>query len=585
MGSLGAIEVLTADTSFGGEPTRPVLPGTGKTFAATTNGRRSGRAESATASFEAGIELTLANAREQVKAVRSSTTLASLAHALETVGDLEQAAAIAREALELTSRSAVGRLLDPVGARVALEVLLRAGGADEAFSRAMELPIGPHALLMVGAALATMGRLDDARTLIDRADIPERDAVLGFLLTVEAKDDKAVPLLRSALRFAPDDADSAHNLSIGLWRLGSRRKAISAALQAVRSAPAREDIALHYFELLLIDQQFERVDREISLLLQAGVEASARMFITHARAKLGMREFARAHATLERAGVAAADEGDMATLAEVESNLIRLRASSDRISREDAFKRLVKLSVKYPKSNAVVANLAQVTYRKEHAASLRRAFDLLPDDLPAPRAAFIRFQLATLEGDNAAAADFAVEWFTSEPDNAYAISAALVALGIGAERWSEATRIASTALSNDRRDLRIVNNAAYVLAMAGNPSRAIEVLEALDDRDYVLDATLGLAYLAAGQVEAGMKKYRQAADDAEKQSSESRSLMTAYQALVLRQLHLLSSSDNGHIVATSLAPVPLPDDWRDSPEFLRLYSIAMRKGYDWPLSI
>jgi hypothetical protein len=79
-----------------------------------------------------------------------------------------------------------------------------------------------------------------------------------------------------------------------------------------------------------------------------------------------------------------------------------------------------------------------------------------------------------------------------------------------------------------------------------------------------------------------MKLYRDAADLAEAVEPTWRSLMTVFQALIVRQLGLDKSIPCETMDALALAPVPLPDDWRDRPEFLRVHYICEKNGYDWP---
>lgn len=119
--------------------------------------------------------------------------------------------------------------------------------------------------------------------------------------------------------------------------------------------------------------------------------------------------------------------------------------------------------------------------------------------------------------------------------------------------------------------------------MGGHPKEAIQLLEPVADGDFVLSATLGLAYLADGDINKGMRLYREAADLAEAVEPTWRSLMTVYQALIVRQLGLDKSVPGEVMDALALAPVPLPEDWRDRPEFLRVHYICEKNGYDWPL--
>lgn len=172
-----------------------------------------------------------------------------------------------------------------------------------------------------------------------------------------------------------------------------------------------------------------------------------------------------------------------------------------------------------------------------------------------------------------------------EPDNSRARAAYLVALGIGEARWGEA-RLVALAVLKDRElaDSATLNNAAYVLAMSGHSDAAIELIEPLSAKGSVFQATLGLALIAAGDVTKGMKMYRLAADAVEKVDSATRSLMTVYQALIIRQLDL-DRTDDARVRALALPTVPLPDDWEDRPEFLRLAGLSKIQGYSWPMVV
>lgn len=587
MRALGDVGISEADTSFQTEPPKPALPGLKATFIESVLHRpvRQRVFDLLVSRTQVNLELSLRNARSQVESVRSSTTLAALAQVLEATDARDEAIAAAHEALTLCGRSANGHLVDPTAARIALEVLIRLDKIDDALVCSRELPIGTYANLLVGSALAGMGRFGDARELLEHVDGTTKDAVLAFLLISEGSFGAAVPLLRAALRRSPDDADSAHNLSIALWQLGSRRKARASALQATRSAPGREDISLHFLELLLAEGEFARSNQEVEFLLERGVAPTARLLIVQARARLGMNDFPNAERLLSRAGNIAKTEKSFGTVAEVLSNLARLRFVHGKLTRDEALTKLSALHTDFPSSDVVVANLAQVSVYRQHADALRRAFDDVRETTPPARAAFVEYHLATLEGKNELAAESAERWLELEPENPYAISAAIVALGIGMERWDDAAKIAIRVVEGHHPDPTQLNNAAYVLAMAGMPNRAVELLEPHSDDDFFLKATLGLAYLASNQIDRGMKMYRQAADAADSRGDGMRSLMTAYQALVARQLNLLNSSDAKMISAVSLPPVELPEDWKNRPEFLRLHSVALKNGYDWPITI
>ncbi|GAA1059123.1 tetratricopeptide repeat protein [Agromyces bracchium] len=587
---LGILSVNDADAAFVAESAQPVPPGTKRRQFGSTpvHGARRRESEAVRRAIEANISITVEAAQAQVERDRNSTTLSGLAQAFEIAGEQKAAIESATEALRACvsqSNSSTSEAADPMSARLALEVLFRSDRADDALGFAMNLPLSNQLRLVVGATLASAGRWDEAHAFVDAAEAPERDAVLGFMLALEGKSQAAVPHLRAALRHAPDDADSAFNLSIALWTMGARRKALQAALQATRSSPGRQDVALHYLELLLAEDSIERFDDEVDALERLGVDPPTRLIVLKARARLARNDVARAMKLLQQASARARSEDDRETIAEVESNLIRLRVLRGKISREEAIAELIKLHDEFPTSDVIVASLAQVSYRKKHARVLRQAFGRLRDQMPAARRAFVEYEIASLEGDNAQAAALASEWMTAEPENSRAWTAVLIASGIGQEDWPRVVDLARRALAEASDDLTLINNASYVLAMAGFGNEVIEVLEPHAETDFVLKATLGLAYLSVGQVTHGMKLYRQAAELAEKSDPDSRSLMTVYQAMVVRQLGLLDATDATMLSAVSLPPVQLPDDWRDRPEFLRLEHVAVKRGYEWPMRL
>lgn len=589
MSSLGQIEAIRSDKSFSSEPARPALPGSGRAQLGKTTQvvQPKWQERDLGALVETNIDETLASATQNVARRRTSTTLASLAIAQEASGDSEAAAVSARETLTLCSTFArqAGVLNDPASARLAIEVLLRTGHVDEAIDHVRALPLAGQVKLVVGAMLASVGRLEEAHTLVDGSEAAGRDAVRGYLQVIEGNDHAAISSLRAALRHAPEDADSSHNLSIAFWRTGARRKAIAAALQSTRSAPGRQDVGLHYLELLLAEGEIGRFNQEVASLDQAGITPSARLLVFQARAQIALGNVDIAIKILDSASNAAEEEGDRLLAVEVQSNLIRIRAWNGKMEREVAVERLLKLHLKHPTIAVVVTSLAQVANRRRHVNGLRDALNTVRDFMPLDRLAFVEHQIASLSGENAIAAEKAVEWFTLDPEDPNSLVAAVVALGIGEERWPEAAEFATTALEKYPGDHTQINNAAYVLAMVGESRRAVELLKPHADDDFVLKATLGLAYLASGQVNVGMKLYREAANEAEKHRDSARSLMTAYQALVVRQLGLLNVGDTTALTAMSLPPVALPDDWEDRPEWLRLHTLAMNKEFGWPLTL
>lgn len=585
--ALGVVETIGTETSFASETLRPAVPGIGgsSTGVAARRSPSSDVKERISAFVDESIASSLRSAEASATSMRTSTTVAALAQAHQAAAAYDEAAKYAEEALELSISQSRRGISDPMATKIALEVLLRGQKTRTALKYAGRLPLSDYLKLEIATVLAGQRRFQEAHAYIEDSGASQRDAVLGYVRLLEGEYSSAVSTLRSALRSDPMDADAALNLSIALAQLGSNQKSISAALHARKAAPGRPDIAAHLLEMLLIDGNIERAQRELKSIAAHTSEQWPRLLIVDARIKLAQGKFSRAVRLLEQAAEIAENQGDEETVAEVRSNLVQLRVVHGEIDRDAGFALLLRLSREIPDSDVVVANLARVAWRTSQAADLETRLTEVQDSVNRPRLAFIEYELATLRGENERASACALEWLRLEPNNPRAATAVLVALGIGEERWNEAAKIALRVANNSNHDGADLNNAAYVLAMAGMGPKAVELLTPVANQSYVYKATLGLAYLASEQIELGMKLYRQAADSAERLGDDARSLMTAYQALVVRQLGVLYAADEAMVSALALPPYPLPDDWEDRPEFVRLRNVATRRGFEWPLAL
>jgi tetratricopeptide (TPR) repeat protein len=514
----------------------------------------------------------------------TATTLAALAQAHAVLDEAEAASEAALRALDACKTPASSGASTQSSARIALEVLLRFGHIADAYEQAQDLP-DTRSLALTRAMIAgDLGLGEESLTAIEGHDGALYDSYRGYLHASQGNFRDAIPHLRAALRSEPEDPDALANLSVAMWNLGSRRKAIAAALRATRSAPGRKDLSMQFMELLLATGQNERVAAEIRRLTAAKVIADSQFLVMQARLHLAGNEHARALTLLDRALRLAQDEGDGPGEATIAANLLAIRFDLDRISFDEFASGTAKLLARYPDNDVVVINFARTRNRRSHAKSLRDATDRVSAQTTPARRAYLNHVVAFLEGDNEEAAKTALAWFESAPTDPGAAAAALVALGIGLGRWGEAEKIADYALEQLPAEPALLNNISYVLAMAGRADEAIALLEqaAKADSGFVLRATLGLCYLAAGDIDTGMCHYREAAVRAERDDPHWCSLMTAYQAVVTRQLNLDKTTPARALEASALVPQELPEDWADWPDFLRLHHICVRHGYDWP---
>jgi len=527
-------------------------------------------------------------ARRVATANPTSTTMAALAQSHAALDERDEAIEAARRAVELAfaSEGPEGSVVvDPVSLRLAAEVLLRFGETRDAYDALLRAPRTRSLRVMFAILAFQAGDADLALEEIEDLSHPLAEAVKGYILATIGEYQKAISHLRAALRDQPDDPDSLLNLSISLWHLGARRKATATALRATRVAPGRKDVSLHYMNLLLDQGEIAAVDAEVRSLKAHDVIEGADLLVVQARALIEKGQLGRAISILRSAAEAAEREGDDATRGEVLGNLVVLRFETGRITYEATVQRLEDLLKEFTECDSLVVDYARFARTVGQAPLLRSVVERVSSTTSPLRLAYLRHQIALLEGDNEAAAAAASDWFAHERDNPMAAAAAIVALGIGVEQWEEASIVAREALARFPSDRTIVNNAAYVLAMAGHAQEAIELLQPMAGDDFIMNATLGLAHLAAGSIDEGMRLYREAADSAEKIDPIWRSLMTSYQALVVRQLGLLDSQPGSVIGALALAQFDPPTDWRNRPDFLRLWSVAKRDGYRWPLAL
>lgn len=588
--ALGVLDEGRTSAMFTPDAAEPVRPGKDAPLLKSTHRRRQTPEEAVAAAILAGAEQARDRARSLVASIRSSTTLAALAQTHAVLGEREDAVAAAQDALDLSlaqvaSTDGDARIADATSARLAAEVMIRFGHAAEVYERLRTVHL-PRSLRLTSAVVAVeLGRLDDAWISLDGLDGELIESFRGFLLAAQGRFRSAIPHLRSALRDEPNDAEAAMNLSISLLQIGATRKAIATALRASRIAPGRRDLSLHYLELLLGVGDVARATHEIRSLLERNVVPDARFLVIQARAALERDEPARALPLLENALREAESEHNDALHVEVAANLAVLRYRMGRLPQSKAQSELKNLLRDHPEDDSVVACLANTVSRSSDAPMLRQAVAHISDTTAPVRQAFLAHQIAWLEGDNDRAGAAAEEWFSLEPGNPRAAAAALVAVGIGQERWHDAAAIADTALAKFPHDPSIINNGGYILAMAGRADKAISILEPLAKEQFVARATLGLAHLANGEIEQGMRLYREAAVDAERADTSWHSLMTVYQALIVRQLGLDTKEEPEIISALALAPVPLPFDWEEQPEFLRLYGVCKRRDYRWPLTL
>jgi predicted Zn-dependent protease len=584
MSALGVLDAIRPTEQVGVEYV--VRPGASKVSALATDSKtqsatRDAVIKAVVASMREGLQRAIRRAAEN----RTSTNLAALIQSIPDDNDTDlDRVSLARETLALAvARDDSGAVLDPSSARIAAEILTRAGEGEYAFDALATINDDETLRMTFAAVAASLGRYPEATRALDGLETAFANAHRGYIAAAQEKWPEAVRYLRAALESEPEDVDSLFNLSISLWNLGSTKKATRTALQAVLVSPGRRDVSFNYLEMLLGQDDLDRFDYEIKNLRASGIDSDAGLTMFEARGAARRGNHSRAITLANQARILATRNGDTTTQILANASLPIYKWEAGRITRDQATTDLRALVSQHSDVEAVVIKFAQMASRKSDAQLLRDARERI-DNMANVYEVYLDHQIAVLEGNARDAAAAASEWLRLEPNNPGAAAAAVVSLGIGEERWPEAACVAEEAIRRFPDEKVVVNNAAYVLAMAGDPARAIAAIEHVGIDEFFLKATLGLANLAAGNITDGMRLYREAADQAERDDRALRSLMTAYQALVMRQLKLADCVPANELEATALAPVPFPDDWANRPDFIRLKNLADRHGYPWPLT-
>ncbi len=573
-------ELRPADR-FTSEGAHPVRPGSKAPTMATSSRKMSPRLDETTIGdrVTAEAEYMRDRALHRVELSPTANTWARLAQAYAALCDDANAVSAARASIALASAA------DTTSVRIAAEILTQHGDALSAYDALLPMEKSTALAITFATVAHELGRTEEALDSLSGREGPLVESFIGFLLVSREEYQKAVGHLRSALFGYPEDADAAMNLAVALFAMGAKKKAIASALRASRTAPGRKDLSLGYLEMLLEVGDVARAASEIRRLDHSGVIADAHSLVIQARVRLMSGEPARALALLGDALAEAKSENNPTLEAEIAANRETLRYDLGKIDRDSARRELASLMKRFPDNDAVLLNFCHVVHRRSEAPELRRAFEHLDAALSPERRAYVRHQLAVLEGDSEGAASSALDWFELEKDNPAAASAAVLALGIGLQRWKEAEKVARFALETIEPSASLANNAAYAIAMAGYPLEAKKILEPWMNSGFVVKATMGLACLAHDELQKGMRLYREAAAEAERVDFDSRSLMAIYQALIVRQLGLYDGDRRAVLEATALVPVELPDDWKDRPDFLRLRNACLHNGYSWPLSL
>lgn len=567
---------------------KPSVASTPPAFVSST------RRTSTDGEFEAWLEnarQVTSLARERAAAVPSPTNLIRLAQAQFQSGDDLEAAESAVSALTEAVTSVDSRECDTSE----LALVFRSGAVllsqldrqRDALAFLESVPRSETLDLTYASLLVDADRLDDALKVLESADGPLADALRGYIYAVGHQTQQAVHYLRHSLRQNPANAETARNLATAYWKLGARKKAVASALRATRLAPNRQDISVAYIELLIDNGQPDLAFAEVRRIRKNGVAESARLLTLECQAAAAKGEDKKALVLMRRAKAAAIREQDERLLAELDVNLRVFEGVAAGMDRQDLWRVARQCVAERPSSVAAVRQLAAYSSRRHEAEVLRNAMAAVGQVDLITRLQ-LEAQLAYISCDFGLALERAQQTVRADPMNADACAMALLLEGWHLGAWNTAAEKASRWVQRAPLNDNLVNNAAYAMALGGRPHVALSILDQHPHgaEDYVPVATRGLAHLAAGELDTGMRWYRRAAERADfSGDGDMRILMALHQAAGLRSLGIAAAADETFLAATSLPDAGLPDDWEDRPGFVMIQRGCERQGWPWPPTI
>lgn len=495
-------------------------------------------------------------------------------------GQAEEAALAARSALALPRQESAA---SDAALFIAARVLASTESFDEAESALDSLPsTGPWTLLY--ASLAE--RRGDFGVAIERlgdVETPEGLSYLGYLLLRLGRPQEALRILRRSARLAGPDPSLLLNQAYAFAVLGSTRKAVKAARQAVALAPRSLNASFNLAAYLRIAGELAEADLELrrveSLVGASSSTAAARadLLLSQGRARDAAKLLRRAthHTDEPRDSLSQAELlANLAVLDWVKGDLKRSECWSTVRSQVEAVGPQLSLSVL----------LADLVRDSSEVPAIEHLYERLSPDLSQEDLLPLAARLAYLQGQYVESARISVRWAAASPLDVHAARVATVQVGQYLGDYDAAARIGLESMRRLPRDAMLTNNVAFVLALAGRAEEADLVLSRTSDVNPFLTATRGLVDFALGRIESGLRHYNAAEQEARRrptsveQAETFSALLRVQRALGIFQLGL---QDHPAIPA-DLKTVQLPDGWNRDPRFNALAWIAHVQGSPWP---
>lgn len=436
----------------------------------------------------------------------SSLALARLAQAAQSVGDRDRACAAARAAIRAAGGAREGASSH---SRHAAALVLAANGAEDASQALAQDPSAGAAVIRASLAVES-GDIGAAIKELDEADGAMARAMQGWLL-LPTEPAKGVTALRAAVREGLRSPDVLVNLGCGLAALGSLRKAIRVTREATALSPGDVNAAYNLSLYLNHDGRNDEALAELDRIARVRPD-EAGLALRRAWAHVHFADDATAALRhLKEARERLRFTGTVQASAEVEASIAFLELKLGQRSAASAKTALWKRLPSSGPSPEVVLMLAAVLGEPSDVPELTRLLREAGHALSVSQRAVQESRLDALQERIPDAVGHALLAVAADADNAGVLGHALSLIGESAGDYQAAAELASR-YRKRVVEPRLANDMALVLALAGQPDRAVAVIrEAGGARALPFGgATAALVDLAAGRIEAGLKGYADA---------------------------------------------------------------------------
>ncbi len=509
-----------------------------------------------------------------------------LAQTLAGAGKTEEAVAAARRVLDLSQRGGPGDHQDaspPTRAAqfMAARVLLSGGFTQEAeaFLSTLNSYSGPWTFLYAAIA-EDRGEHAQALARLGDSSGTEAAAFRGYVLLRLGRWQEAVHQLRAAGGEGSRNPGLLTNLGYAYAAVGSPRKAIRAARQAVQLAPRNRTLTFNLVSLLMHNGfaadaivELKRLRKERGEDLKA---ASALAYVLMCEDRI-----AEARRELRRAISSRPFGGELSDYAELAANLAIVEWRLGIRTRDDVLIELRRqIDAVEGRSLPLAMVFADFVHRTTARSELSRVYQGLLKFESEENLLPLKARLQVIGGEYKDALDSAERWAELEPLNADAVQLVMTLLGQVFGEFEPAAKVGVEALRRMPGNGLLRNNVAFLLVMSGRVGEAKRLLEKCEQSSPYLWATRGLAAIASGSIEEGLGWYDKAIEDVrrgganEEEIEEFRRFARLYEMLGLYRLGL-SKVELGFAVE-------LPEDWLIDTRYLILKELAHRVGAPWP---